>query len=124
MHETGTAEKTKKTYMGHFASEIDVRINAIKHRTTRPRTDCDRAYLTWHHWSSDVDFVCTTNTARDGPPKDSGRERNREHAGRSPSGIKRWKQKENKVRIIHHVIEKTLKASGLPAYRKGGGGAS
>lgn len=50
-------EESERTYMGHFASEIDIRIDARKHRTTRPRTDRNRSYLVWNHRSSDVDFA-------------------------------------------------------------------
>lgn len=66
--------------MGHFTSEIDVRIDAIKHRTARTRTDRNRSYLAWHHRSSDVDFVCIY-TARDMQPKDNGREREQGSSG-------------------------------------------
>lgn len=66
--------------MGHFTSEIDVRIDAIKHRTTRPRTDRNRSHLTWHRRSPEVDLMCT-NTARDMQRKDSGREREQRTCG-------------------------------------------
>ena len=66
--------------MGHFASEIYVRIDAIKHRTTRPRTDRNRSNLTWHRRSSDVDLM-RMNTARDMQRKDSGREREKRTRG-------------------------------------------
>lgn len=82
-NETGMIKEYERTYMGQFTSEIDVRFDTLKHRTTRPRTDRNRTHLTRYLRSSDVDFGCV-DKARNMQPRDKWEEtEGKEYAGRS-----------------------------------------